>query len=101
MISRRMSRLRLLSSSMLMYSSVSFMYSPAPRQHSALLLEMRPWQLFHSHMRVLRQWHPFRLLMHKSPKRLDVRIASSPRPPPTGCLTLTDAVQSCKLTRAQ
>ena len=28
MISRRMSRLRLLSSSMLMYSSVSFMYSP-------------------------------------------------------------------------
>ena len=31
MISRRMSRLRLLSSSMLMYSSVSFMYSPAPQ----------------------------------------------------------------------
>ena len=42
MISRRMSRLRLLSSSMLMYSSVSFMYSPAPRQNSELFLEMRP-----------------------------------------------------------
>ena len=32
-ISRRMSRLRLLSSSMLMYSSVSSMYSPAQSQH--------------------------------------------------------------------